>query len=134
MQIKKELNNGKIITGKLKFIDSFKFMSSSLSTLVHNLSAWLHDKKRKKCKPCYEYASTEDKKLICKCIGCSKNYELRFNRDLINRFADTYRFCNEAINKFIFLLKKGIYSYEYMDSWIDLMKNHCLIKKIFIVV
>ena len=53
-------------------------MSSSLSTLVHNLSAWLHDKKLKKCKPCYEYTSTEDKKLICKCIGCSKNYELRF--------------------------------------------------------
>ena len=92
-------------------------MSSLLSTLVDNLSAWLHDKKCKKCKSCYEYTSTEDKKLICKCIDCNRNYELRFNIDLINRFADTYKFCNKAINKFILLLKKVIYLYEYMDSW-----------------
>ena len=32
----KELNNCKTITYKLKFIDSFKFMSSSLLSLVDN--------------------------------------------------------------------------------------------------
>ena len=36
--IKKELKNGKVITYKIKFIDSFIFMSSSLSSLVDNLS------------------------------------------------------------------------------------------------
>ena len=36
--IKKECNNGKIISYKLKFIDSFRFMSTSLSSLVDNLS------------------------------------------------------------------------------------------------
>ena len=40
-----------------------------------------------------------------------------FNKDLINRFASTYEFCNEDINKFILLLRKGIYPYEYIDSW-----------------
>ena len=40
--IKKELDNGKSITHKIKFIDSFKFMSSSLSNLVDNLSERLH--------------------------------------------------------------------------------------------
>ena len=34
--IKKELDNGKTITYKLKFIDSFRFMSTSLPTLVNN--------------------------------------------------------------------------------------------------
>ena len=28
-----------------------------------------------------------------------------------------YEFCNEDINKFVLLLRKGIYPYEYMDSW-----------------
>ena len=36
--IKKELDNNKTITYKLKFIDSFRFMSTSLSSLVDNLS------------------------------------------------------------------------------------------------
>ena len=36
--VSKELDNGKIITYKLKFIDSFRFMSTSLSSLVDNLS------------------------------------------------------------------------------------------------
>ena len=35
--IKKELDNGKTITCKLKFIDNFRFMSTSLSKFVDNL-------------------------------------------------------------------------------------------------
>ena len=36
--IKKESNNGKLITYKLKFIDSYRFIQDSLSNLVGNLS------------------------------------------------------------------------------------------------
>ena len=40
--IKKELDNSKTITYKLKFIDSFRFMLTSLSSLVDNLSDGFH--------------------------------------------------------------------------------------------
>ena len=40
------------ITYKIKFIDSFRFMSSSLPGLVDNLSEGLHNYK---CDPCDSY-------------------------------------------------------------------------------
>ena len=36
--IKKKCNDGRTITRKLKFIDSFRFTSASLSELVDNIS------------------------------------------------------------------------------------------------
>ena len=53
--IKKELNNSKIITYKLKFIDSFSYMSTSLSYLVDDLSGIY----KKECKACMERKKNE---------------------------------------------------------------------------
>ena len=49
--IKKELNNGKTVTNKIKFIDRFRFMQTSLSELVGNTSEIL---KSKECESCIE--------------------------------------------------------------------------------
>ena len=51
------------------------------------------------------------------CFGCKKNYKKDFNKELIKRFENIYEFCNGDIYKFILLLIKGVYPYEYMGSW-----------------
>ena len=35
----------------------------------------------------------------------------------MERFFNTYKFTSHDNNKFILLLQKGVYPYEYMDDW-----------------
>ena len=58
-----------------------------------------------------------DEALIFRCFNCKKNYKKEINKKLIERFASTYKFCNNDLNKFVMLLRKGVYPYEYMDGW-----------------
>ena len=60
--LKKENDNGKKITYKFKFIDSCRFMSTSLSNLVDNVSG-VYDKQ---CKKCMERKKI---RLTCEFIG-----------------------------------------------------------------
>ena len=116
--IKKRIDNKNVdITYKIKFIDSFRFMATSLSKLVDNLTDNIHNDKCIKCKSNLYFVRAINEKLIFKCIDCEKEYEKEFNKELIESFANTYIFCDNDLDKFIMLLRKGVYPYEYMDGW-----------------
>ena len=91
-------------------------MSTSLSKLVDNLSEIYSKKCRdKNYKSECEFKELKNNKLSYNCKECRK--KLKPINGLIKKFPNTYKFCNNDINKFILLLRKGAYPYEYMDSW-----------------
>ena len=49
-------------------------------------------------------------------------------------FFNTYKFSNHDNNKFISLLRKGVYCYEYMDDWEKFNETSLPEKKNFFIV
>ena len=94
--IKKRIENKDIeITYKIKFIDSFRFMATSLSKLVDNLTEGIHSDKCINCKSDLSYMKVMDETL--RCFNCKRNYKKEINKELIERFASTYKFCKTIL-------------------------------------
>ena len=92
-------------------------MSTSLSSLVDNLSKNLHCDNCRDWESELEYISVKDNQLIFQCFECKKNYQNNFNKKIVKRFENKYQFCNGDINNFVLLLGKKVYPHEYIDSW-----------------
>ena len=74
--IKKKIENKDLeMTYKIKFIDSYRFMSSSLSKFVDNLSEVIHSNKYLDCNSCLNYVKTKNEKLLLKCFNCNTYYK-----------------------------------------------------------
>ena len=91
-------------------------MASSLSNLINNLAKGIHKIECKDCDCFLEYESIKDNLIKYKCLSCNKNYSNKLDEELKIRFKNTFKFSNNDINKFILLLRKGVYCYEYMDE------------------
>ena len=94
----------KSMTFRLKSIDSFRFIASSLSNLISNLSDQL-------CSNCFycknllDYMIFKDNKVVFRCFEC-KNISKDFNNELTERFKNIYKFRENNKNKFLLLLRK----------------------------
>ena len=105
-------------------------MASSLSNLINNLSKGIQ---KVKCKYGHDektnvklaelniniapsFLNTQTLKMIWQNTNAYVVTKIIKKTKLQERFCNTYKFSNHDSNKFILLLRKGIYPYEYMDD------------------
>ena len=97
-------------------------MTDSLSDLVDNTSGTFNSLE---CKSCVERKKTnseccfvglKNNRLIYLCKELKEEWKRPIN-ELIKTFPAIYQICKGDLNKFIWMLRKGIYPYEDMDSW-----------------
>ena len=72
----------KLISYKIKFIDSTRFMASSLSNLVENLTEGINKIKCKDCDRFLEYQNVKDNLIKYKCLSCNKDYLNKLDEEL----------------------------------------------------
>ena len=112
-------------------------MPSKLSDLVDNLSGinnkdWKTCLKRKNIRSECGFIGLKNIWLNYRCDEC-KGTSTKSINELIEKFSRLYRFCNGDLNKFVLLLRKGLYPYGYMDSWERFNETSLPPKKIFTV-
>ena len=96
-------------------------MSASLSVLLitylkFTIKNAKHAKERKKIRSVCNFIGLINNRLYYKCKECTDESFKSIN-GLNKKFPGMYQFCNGDIDKFVLLLQKGVYPYEYMDSW-----------------
>ena len=82
VQIEKELEHCER-EFRINFLDSVRFMTSSISSFAGNLAEELHNSKCKDSKSCIEYIKAKNKLLIFECLKCNKNHKKYFIRPII---------------------------------------------------
>ena len=120
---------------QIEFIDSFRFLPTAFSNLADKLFE-IYTKKCHSSKKiensdfeyCFVKLNTDDK-LVYKCGECNTEWEEPLDHKLIEDFRGVYEFCEGDLEKFVLLLRKDVYLYEYMDSWEKFEETSLPVKK-----
>ena len=70
----------------------------------------------KYCDRFLEYKNFKDDLTKQKRLCCNKNYQHKVDEKSKERFFNTYKFSNHDNDKFLLLLRKGVYLYECIDD------------------
>ena len=65
-----------------------------------------------------------------KCKECNDKSYKPIN-GLDKKIPNTHQLCSENVNEFALLIRKGVYPYEYMNSWEKINEAAILSKEIF---
>ena len=106
-------------------------MTTSLSNLIDNLTEGIYKITCRDCNCFLECEIVKDNLIKYKRLSCNVDYLKKIDKELKKRLKNTFKFSNDNINKFILLLSKGVYPYEYMDDWEKFNETSLLEKEEF---
>ena len=78
---------------------------------------WKYRNKYKYCNCFLEYTNSKDHLIEYKCLFWNKDCQRKFDEKLKEWYFNICKFSNHDNNKFILLLRKGVYPHEYIDYW-----------------
>ena len=111
------------------------WLKHSLLSIANSIS----EINKKECEACMERKNIKSEcdfmeikwnQLSYKCKKCNKKW-LKSVNELIKKFSSIYQFCNGDLNKFVLLLRKGVYPYEDIYSWEKFNETRLHLKKHF---